>query len=706
MIKRSLLGFAALFALFTQAQEKETPVRCYTEEVWMERMQDPAYAERWHEKEALLDDVAGKAIDEDSLRIIPIVVHIIHAAGPENITDAQVHDMIRVINEDYSRTNADTSDTRAIFEPVAASMDIEFRLARKDEKGNCTSGIIRHYSFMTEGFPNNFKEVVSWDNTKYLNIFIVNSIYHSTTNGIIGYARFPELNGQTAIEDGVVARHFSVGAIGTAGSGFPQYNKGRTVTHEIGHYLDLIHPFQWGSCFGAHHNDECNDTPRATSAAYGCNSNLDQCTNDNGRPNMIENYMDYADDDCQNMFTNCQRKRSRRVINLSALRANLSDSANLVATGVLDTTIQSCKPGADAYPSRHVTCVGTPITFTENAYGDTYTSMEWVLPGSSSNGSSNSAIAAQYTQAGTYDFGLIVSNAQGADTINFEKQIVVVPNSGMDISGGYYEDFESVTPGEWNIQYSEMRGHFQRGNSASYSGNYSYWVNNFGQCNITHTTPDQSRDVEYLYMPPLDMTTIGDATLKFKYAYSQRVSGGQVYGEDQLAIQVSTTCGQTWQTRKVIGTNELITRTASSTGFYPTSNSHWDEGELSLLAFTTRDHIMIRFVFRSRNGNNFFIDDVSVTSNSSGIEEHELSQLKAYPNPFEDRLSLQFESSSFQNVALEVVDLQGKLIHEAQLQAEIGSNQFTIPTDKWSRGVYLVRVHGAFGTQVEKLIKQ
>jgi len=711
MIKRSLFGLLALIALFTQAQEKDQVTRCYTEEIWMERMNDPEYARQWAEKERLVDEFSDRSVDADSLMIIPVVVHVIHSGGSNNISDAQVHDMIRVLNEDYSRTNADTSDTRTVFLPVAASMDIEFRLAKKDEDGNCTTGITRHYSPFTDDFPNNFKEIVSWDNSKYLNIFIISNVYHLTNSSIVAYARFPEQNGQTAIEDGVVASHWSVGALGTAGTVYPQYNKGRTMSHEVGHYLDLIHPFQpWinpnGSCFEPNHNDYCTDTPKASSAAFGCNHSKDDCNNNDPNPNMVENYMDYSDDDCANMFTNCQRKRSRKVIKMDILRADLADSSNLLATGVLDTTIAPCKPGADAFPNKHVTCVGTPITFTENAYGAASTSLEWILPGSSSNGNGNNSIAAQYTQPGTYDFGLIATNANGSDTIVFEKQIVVVSNNGMDISGGFFEDFEQVNAGEWNIQHSEMRGYFERTNAASYSGNYSYWVNNYGQCANTHTTPVQSRDLEILYMPAIDMTSIGDATLKFKFAYSQRTDSSEVRGNERLLIQFSTNCGQSWQTRKTLTTNDLITKASSSAAFYPSSSNMWDEAAVGLLAFSTRDHVMIRFVFESKNGNNFFIDDVSITSNSSSIEEYRLSQLSAYPNPFENRISVQFESSSFQQVNLEILDIKGKTIYSSELQAEIGDNSFDITTDTWAKGVYLIRVNGAFGTQVQKLIKQ
>jgi len=698
------------------AGAQEQPTRCFTNEGPERLLYDTAYANRVIEREKLYKDCDGaQSRSADSTLYIPVVVHVIHNGGSNNITDAQVVDMIRVINEDFTRTNADTNVTRAIFQDVAASANIEFRLATKDENGNCTSGITRHYSELTTGFPNNFKEVVSWDNSMYLNIFIVNSIYHVSNSGIVGYARFPEVGGQTMIEDGVVARYFSVGAIGQAGAGFPQYDRGRTVTHEVGHYLNLLHPFHGLSCSNVppyFHNDNCTDTPRSNDESFNCEYNKNTCGSGSGdKLDMVENFMDYSDDDCANIYTICQTTRARNTLEDAQLRAILVSASNRAATGIMDAA-SPCKPGADAYPNKQSTCVGSSINFKQNAYGDAYTSLKWILSGTNANNSTNPNVNGTYSTPGTYDFGLIATNAEGSDTIVFEKSIVVVDDVGKGIPGGYFEDFETNPPaGEWNIQHSGMRNHFARTSQASSSGNWSYWVNNFAQAQASHTTPVQSRDVERLYMPPLDMTSLQTATLKFKYAYCQRrdITLPPPYdklGGEELLVQFSTNCGQSWITRKTITNADLQTSGFRTTAFYPTNSSQWAEASVPLNAYASFDHVMIRFVLDGGAGNNFFIDDISVTDQFSSVEEMELNSLEAYPNPFEEKFFLRFESSAFQKVSVTIMDLQGKTMHSANLQSDIGMNEFSFDTQSWAKGIYLVQVEDSFGAQVKKLVKE
>lgn len=168
---------------------------------------------------------------------IPIVFHIIHTNGSENISDAQVIDQVAILNRDYAKQNADTANIigNTPYDTLAAKMNIEFRLARIDPNGNCTNGIDRIYSHRTANADDGSK-LNPWPREKYLNVWVVKTIGEA---GVAGYAYFPNDVDATPNRDGVIILNDYIGSIGT-GAAFSS----RALTHEIGHYLSLYHP--WG----------------------------------------------------------------------------------------------------------------------------------------------------------------------------------------------------------------------------------------------------------------------------------------------------------------------------------------------------------------------------------------------------------------------------------------------------------------------------
>ncbi len=187
--------------------------------------------------------------------IIPIVFHILHENGSENISDEQVKDQIRILNLDYNKLNADTVNVQPEFRDVVANCNFEFRLATKDPKGNCTNGINHYYTNLTNNAGENSK-INQWNRAQYLNIWVVKTIGKS---GVAGYAYFPNsTDGPFFKGDGVIILHNYIGSIGTSSS-----YRSRALTHEIGHYLGLAHV--WGnnndpevSCG----DDNISDTPK------------------------------------------------------------------------------------------------------------------------------------------------------------------------------------------------------------------------------------------------------------------------------------------------------------------------------------------------------------------------------------------------------------------------------------------------------------
>lgn len=273
---------------------------------------------------------------------VPVVIHIIHdgddvntigSHASENISDAQAASQITVLNQDF-RKKAGTPGFGTTGYNRGVDCLINFVLAKQDPNGVLTTGIERINMGKTSWNETEIDALVKpetqWDPTKYLNIWIV-----KFSTNLLGYAQFPsnsnlvglDSSGGDAATDGVVVNYNAFGTFAEDDSSFelnPKYNKGRTATHEIGHFLGLRHI--WGdddSCTGndTSSGDYVSDTPDSNIENYGCPT-ISHCTGND----MVENYMDYTDDDCMNTFTAGQKSRMIAVMSNSPRRKELVTS--------------------------------------------------------------------------------------------------------------------------------------------------------------------------------------------------------------------------------------------------------------------------------------------------------------------------------------------------------------------------------------------
>lgn len=340
----ALMSFLLLGFTIMHAQQRE----CSTMENLEYRKQiDPSLQKRMNDIEAFtqakIQQMEGKSIS-GGIITIPVVVHVIYSNSNENISDAQILSQIQVLNDDFRRMNSDADNTWS----QAADTQIQFCMATVDPNGNSTNGITRKSSSTTSWGTNDAMKKSSqggvdpWDTSQYLNMWVCN-----IGGGILGYAQFP---GGSAATDGVVMGPQYFGSK-NGGSGFylsAPFDLGRTTTHEVGHFLNLRHIWGDGNCNA---DDFVTDTPTSDAANYGCAVGHVSCSS----VDMVQNYMDYSDDSCMNLFTQGQTNRMRAVLLPGGVRASLGASTKCEGGG----TTPTCTDGIQNGDETGVDCGGS-----------------------------------------------------------------------------------------------------------------------------------------------------------------------------------------------------------------------------------------------------------------------------------------------------------------------------------------------------------
>ncbi|MCL4138790.1 UNVERIFIED_CONTAM: hypothetical protein GTU68_031736 [Idotea baltica] len=377
---------------------------------------------------------------------IPVVVHVIYNTNAENISDAQIQSQIDVLNADFRRQNTDANGTWS----QAADTEIEFCMASIDPSGNATSGITRTNSSVTSFGTNDQMKFNSsggkdaWDSGNYLNMWVCN-----IGGSILGYAQFP---GGSAATDGVVMGYQYFGTVGQATAPF---DGGRTATHEVGHWLNLRHIWGDGDCSI---DDFVTDTPTSDAPNYGCANGHSSCSS----TDMIENYMDYSDDDCMNLFTQGQKVRMRALFDTGGSKVSFLTSP---ACGATPPPTANCTDGIQNGDETGVDCGGscaacpTNCTDTEVTLSivlDNYpTETSWSLLDATGatvgSGSGYSGAGSEVTEIacladGCYDFvindaygdGICCSYGNGSYTLTDDTGAILA-------SGGSFTTTESTS---------------------------------------------------------------------------------------------------------------------------------------------------------------------------------------------------------------------------------------------------------------------
>ncbi|MGQ9864058.1 MAG: choice-of-anchor J domain-containing protein [Bacteroidia bacterium] len=623
---------------------QSTWIRCYT--MQMDSMYRKIYRD-WPSLDAA-EPLLAQTITEYKQKIanqrtvggvytIPVVIHIIHDGEPvgtgRNLSDAQVQSQIDVLNEDFRRqwgTRGWSND------PRAADVRIEFRLAQRTPTGAATTGIVR-WNRNTNGWaappynPSyidaNIKPATQWDPNRYLNIWVC-----EIQGGILGYAKFPDLSGllgmpgddgmgpcnQAANQDGVVINYFCFGSQekGPMTNPMPPYHLGRTTTHEVGHWLGLRHIWGDNNCG----DDFIEDTPTHQTNNSGCpnhpKSNACGTTDE-----MFENYMDYSDDGCMNIFTLDQTVRMRVVLENAPRRKSLITSPALIPPSTVDAGIVDI---LSPLPIDY--CTGSNITPTvqlQNRGSNNLTSAQIVYRLDQStwntlnwtgnlapNATANVNLPPISPAPGWHTFTALSQNPNGSSDPYLTYDTVTVRFLVHDGIYPLIENFErnQSPPPLWRINnpgndcFTWREGGAQGPAGRTTAMYVNHWA---------YTPADGQRDE--LYTPIIDLTGVTAAenpTLSFNLAH-RRYDNTTV---EALRVEISTDCGATWSSTPIYNVSDPALATAGNTTarYIPNSSADWRTETVNLNAFVG-SRIRLRFVTVNGYGNNTWIDNIRIT---------------------------------------------------------------------------------------------
>jgi PKD repeat protein len=678
----------------------------------------------------LIDNSANYKTDTliNGRRIVPVVFHIIHKGGPENISKAQIDSAIKLLTIDYNKLNSDTTAaySNPIFAPRRANCNVEFRLANIDPYGNCTDGVVRHYDPQTNYAYFSTMTQYCWKPSCYLNVFSVSSIYPegmSLPDGafIGGMSPFPPSNalsqaltGGDSLADGLLMRHDGIGNIGTALNmgGMPINSLNRTMTHESGHYFNLYHPFQvtYGAILGYDGcgptwigcGDEVADTPPVKKAsqntALNClpvDGSINSCSNDSpNEPDMVENYMDYQFGYCTNIFTTGQYSRINAT--LQGDRRKLWSKENLIATGVLTPVQNACAPKADFLQQSNSVCAGGSLHFFDNSFNGVVQTYSWFFEGGTPQTSGDANPTVIYDTPGLYKVRLTVLNSNGQDSV-VKQNAVLVRDPSITISTPYTETFENVVPSDWVIG-NDAGNTWEINDTTAFAGTKCMRIMNFAG--------NRAGGYDEFITPAYDFTTLTPGLplyLKFMLSYAPKFVAATITAAedtvyDELKVYYSDNCGATWIEKMALKKAALATAPPNQNSFVPSASSEWvEKSKVFVPSFQSQSHAMFKFVFKSNGGNNIFIDNIRIINNTSGIEEisSKIFDLSIKPNPVSDISIINFGLEKACKVEIKIIDVLGRKIKTiVNDYLSEGNHTFNINhCDFSARGVYFVRIN-------------
>jgi len=608
-----ILTFISFIALPVRGQDRCSIIRY--EEILQQHYPNRENRDRF---ERWMSDQSRKPgtsiMQTGSTYTIPVVVHIINngeATGSgTNISDAQVLSQIEVINKDFKRLNNDATQTPSEFTGVAGSISLDFVLARRDPNGQQSTGIVRINGGKAQWSLNeeiDFKSRSYWPAEDYLNIWVLDL---SGTD--IGYSTFP-LSGLPGLEgipdqrllDGIVVDYRAFGSKDYGSFNLdPKFNTGRTATHEIGHFLGLRHI--WGDGSSCNATDYVTDTPPQIGETTGCPAHPQvECS---GLAKMFQNFMDYTDDQCMNLFTQKQVERMVIVLGNSPRRTSLTTSLGGISPNYsLEAALRIVSPKTEGCPGS-IQPVANLLNLGSTVI--TKATVELKINGTSS---------------GTYTFSINVPKDSNADlvfpavnlvsgnTSTFQFLLKNVNDQTDEYSPNNDPQLTSRTATSVALPFSEeMDALPANWTVVNPDGGYT-WVHSdvrSGSLTLPGYDYQETGAQDLLFSPVFSATAATRILMQFDVAYA-RYPGNN---EESLSVYVIEDCNISVQQATRIyykQGSELATAPDDNSPFVPVEQQ-WRRESIVLNSYAGKPNLRLAFVFRNAFGNNLYLDRVRV----------------------------------------------------------------------------------------------
>lgn len=619
---------------------------------------------------------------------IPVVVHVLYNTTSQNISDAQIRSQIDVLNEDFRRLNADKANTPAAFASSAADVEINFCLAGKDPNGAATTGIIRKSTTVTSFSDNDGVKYNSsggdnaWPAGSYLNLWVCN-----LGGGLLGYAQFP---GGPAATDGVVILYSSFGR-GYATSA--PYNKGRTATHEVGHWLNLRHIWGDASCG----SDLVTDTPTQQTSNYSCPGYPHRTCSNTTSGDEFMNYMDYTDDGCMNMFSLGQKTRMQALFTSTGARVSLISST---ACGAPSTSTCNTPSGLSASGISTTTATlnwGSTGAVSYNVKYKATASTTWITTTSTATSKAISGL----TASTAYEFQVqsVCSASTSAYSVlsNFSTTsgTTTTPSSTLTIGTGtgvmvapygtYYMDEKTqfiVTKAELvSAGYTSANSYIKALAFNVY--NASGQAMNGFSIKMRHTPNTVFSSGSYL--SNTTMTTVYSATKTVTTGWNTHTftTPFAYNGVDNLLVEIC------WDNSSYTTDSKVYCSTLST---YNTIVKQQDVSAGGLCSTTsgtlTATRPNIRLTMGSSSAARLEADELTVSAETFTL----------YPNPASTSITLKYTTEQdHSDASVYVYNMMGSLIdHVEQGDVANGEHEYTIDLNKYTNmpnGIYLMTLN-------------
>jgi hypothetical protein len=671
--------------------------------------------QKFEQAKIQFNKVASLRSQNESARLgatvyIPVVFHIV-LPDPNIVTDEQIQAQLDTLNKDYFGMNGDSVKIPSYFKPLYGKSNIQFCLAQRTPDGDPTNGIERATTTQTDFSINDdgvkhrsAGGVDSWNTAKYYNIWV-----GTLADNVLGYATFPDDLSTPDADQGVVIDYHSL-----PGGSYVNYNGGKTLTHETGHYFNLYHI--WGddqnssnTCSGT---DYVDDTPNQSVSTAGCPSGIktDNCTT-GGNGIMYHNYMDYTDDPCLVMFTSGQVDRMETA--LSVYRSSLlsSNGCQPVVLNTYDAQLRAVNQPAQ----RLCSATFTPQITVKNKGSQALTSLQI------STKIDNGAVTTFHWTGSvpTYSTATIdLNNLATTPGIHTLTVYVFNPDNNADqelsndtlqMNFQYFhpitftssflpspltelkESFESNSfpPSGWDIVNPDNAITWQRVTGIAKTGNASVKMDNFSYNNYGFSYIGHSDD---LRMPSVNLPAGMDSVfLSFQVAaaaFTDLNTAGNNW--DTLQVLISSDCGKTYTSVYKKWGKTLVTRNASVTGEFVPSFSEWRKDSVDLSAYVGSNDLLIAFRNTTGLENAVYLDDINlrtVTVNPN---------LKAQgflvtPNPTNGVIAVQFYPQPSNLKGVQVFNSIGQQIAEVRVADNQANNYYRFDLSRYAKGTYIVR---------------